>query len=81
MQRGCHQFFACAALADDEHRLIGRRGAADRLEHLAHRDTLTDQLRFGIVGLLGRLARLPGGLRPQRPDFKGQGALSQCASG
>ena len=47
MKRGRDQLLAGAALAQDQDRRVGRGGQTDRLEDLAHRGALADQLGLG----------------------------------
>jgi hypothetical protein len=77
MQRRGDQLLARAALADDQDGRIGRGRPADRLEDLAHRGALADERRLVVRALVGRGTRVAAGLRPQRADFLGQGALPQ----
>ena len=56
---------------------VGRGGEADRLEDLAHRGALADQLGLGVGRFVGCLVRLFVGPGPQRLDLEGQGTLPQ----
>ena len=58
VQGGGDQFLAGAAFADDQHGGIGRGGQADRLEDLAHRGALADQLGLGVDAFVGRVGRV-----------------------
>ena len=77
VQGGGDQLLAGAALADDQDGGVGRRGQADRLEDLAHRGALADQLGLGVGRFLGRLVRRSAAPGPQRLDLGGEGPLPQ----
>ncbi len=77
VQGGRDQFLAGAALADDQDGGVGRGGEADRLEDLAHRGALADELGLGVAGFVGCVVRLFAGPGPERLDLERQGTLPQ----
>ena len=77
VQRARDQLLAGAALARDQHRRVGGRGAQQGVVHAPHRRAAADERRAGQAGLVGIAGRVGG--QAQAPHLGAQAVIAHRA--